>query len=468
MKRLVAAILLLVGACSSSSEPGPTPSPVAAVVLTLTTVGVVPGGALLLNVDLLDSVGTALPGEHPNWESTDTSVVRVDTGGTITGRSAGLADIMASSNGHADTTVVHVDTVTFTQISTGGDHVCALTAAGKAYCWGSGYFGGLGYGDTLEAVAPVAVAGGLTFSKIAAGLSFTCALTLNLHPYCWGRNDFGQLGIGTLDVAPHPGPLPVVSSPSFAVINDANTYTTCGVSVSGAAWCWGYNGSLQVGDSAGGMRVASPFQVAGGHVFSDVNIGGINTCGLDTGGEILCWGEYQGAKITDPTMRGDSVTYTRLAAGGGHICGILASGKTMCWGYNRYGELGATSFSDHSDTALVVTDGHIFGDITAGGYHTCAISAADHAGWCWGLNADGQLGDGTGVTGDIGVGKPIAVAGNLTWSELSAGNATTCGITIAGVAYCWGSNTGGELGFGHKWGDTFVMSLVPVQVLGQR
>jgi alpha-tubulin suppressor-like RCC1 family protein len=47
------------------------------------------------------------------------------------------------------------------------------------------------------------------------------------------------------------------------------------------------------------------------------------------------------------------------------------------------------------------------------------------------------------------------------FSELSAGQFYTCGLTVAGVAYCWGYNVYGELGDG-----TTTTRNVPVGVVG--
>ena len=54
----------------------------------------------------------------------------------------------------------------------------------------------------------------------------------------------------------------------------------------------------------------------------------------------------------------------------------------------------------------------------------------------WGVSAGGQLGDGT--TDDSWT--PKAVVGSVTsWEKISAGGYHTCGLAAAdGTAYCWG------------------------------
>ena len=97
-------------------------------------------------------------------------------------------------------------------------HVCALDAAGAAYCWGyndNGQLGAANYACTFRGVespcatAPVAVTGGLTFKAITVGRVHSCGITTDNRVMCWGGNTAGQLGDGT--VAPHSTPSEVLA-----------------------------------------------------------------------------------------------------------------------------------------------------------------------------------------------------------------------------------------------------------------
>jgi alpha-tubulin suppressor-like RCC1 family protein len=57
---------------------------------------------------------------------------------------------------------------------------------------------------------------------------------------------------------------------------------------------------------------------------------------------------------------------------------------------------------------------------------------------------------------------PVAVTGGLAFATLGLGSWHSCGVTVAGVAYCWGENFFGKLGNGST-----VPSSVPVKVAGQ-
>ena len=84
----------------------------------------------------------------------------------------------------------------FSQITAGYDHTCAITSEGKAYCWGLNNQGQLGNNSTTNSRIPVAVQmpAGVSFQSITAGSDYTCAITSEGKAYCWGNNEYGQLG----------------------------------------------------------------------------------------------------------------------------------------------------------------------------------------------------------------------------------------------------------------------------------
>ena len=102
--------------------------------------------------------------------------------------------------------------VSVASVSAGGDHTCALTADGDAWCWGDNAHGQLGR-DTIggSSQTPAPVVNGLKFAFISAGRAHTCGVTFDHVIYCWGANAKGQLGDGTqID---RDGPTRVAESP---------------------------------------------------------------------------------------------------------------------------------------------------------------------------------------------------------------------------------------------------------------
>jgi len=85
--------------------------------------------------------------------------------------------------------------------------------------------------------------------------------------------------------------------------------------------------------------------------------------------------------------------------------------------------------------------------VSAGGSHTCAVKS-DNTVWCWGLNAEGQLGNNSTSSSSY----PVQVRGNNNSgllagvTQVSAGEYFSCAVA-GGYAYCWGDNSYGQLGY---------------------
>jgi choice-of-anchor C domain-containing protein len=156
---------------------------------------------------------------------------------------------------------VEQGSLNFTSLAAGGFHNCALTAARQAYCWGDNSFGQVGDSTKTNALVPVQVRGGLSFTKIASGNSqHTCALTAVGKAYCWGRNHFGQLGDGT--TTDRQTLVEVRGGLSFTSIMVSFGHT-CARSTSGQVYCWGSNSNGQLGDGTTTPRL-TPTPVQGG------------------------------------------------------------------------------------------------------------------------------------------------------------------------------------------------------------
>ena len=112
--------------------------------------------------------------------------------------------------------------------------------------------------------------------------------------------------------------------------------------------------------------------------------------------------------------------------------------------------------SDGLTSATSVTFGirFAFAAVSAEGNSTCGVTTGDAA-YCWGNNSGGELGDGTTIDRLT----PVPVSGGLDFVSVSAGGSHMCGVTTGGAAYCWGENAEGQLGDGST---TTRLSPVPV------
>jgi hypothetical protein len=94
-------------------------------------------------------------------------------------------------------------------ITAGHRHTCAVTNVGAAFCWGDNLYGELGDGTETRRLTPEPVVwldSGV--AAISAGTYTTCAVTTAGKVYCWGQNTTGALGAG--DTTPRNTPTEVV------------------------------------------------------------------------------------------------------------------------------------------------------------------------------------------------------------------------------------------------------------------
>lgn len=352
---------------------------------------------------------------------------------------------------------------------TAGEHFnCALVSGGSASCWGYNAEGQTGHSpngqpcDTMPSCAgtPVVVTGGLSFASIVAGGTHTCGLTAGGQAYCWGEADFGESGNGpTVPCATGQctqGPVAVPGGLTFLSLA-AGQVTTCGIAVDSSAYCWGANVRQQLGgDSLNTGPHNTPIPVYGGHKFTQLALGALHTCGLTLVGSIYCWGYNQDGEvgiyannpgatpdIAVPTQVLGSQTFVSVVAGWYHTCGLISDGTAYCWGANGYGMLG-NGTTTAAWEPVAIPNGVTFATLAGGEWSTCGLTSSGHA-ECWGLNDNGQLG--SGIVGGQSS-SPTMVAGGHTFSTIAVGGYHACAVVSGGQVLCWGTNGLGQMGLG--------------------
>jgi alpha-tubulin suppressor-like RCC1 family protein len=208
---------------------------------------------------------------------------------------------------------------------------------------------------------------------------------------------------------------------------------TCGLTVAGAAYCWGYQG--RTGDGGTTART-TPVRVSGTETYHGMVAGSADTWTFAPAGNVVTWGSV-------PTAFGSTQTFTRLVADW-YPCGVTAAQLAYCWGTSSSyfgGSATDTSPNDFTTPKLAMGGMGVLA-IAPGMAHTCVIAAADSSAWCAGNNPHGELGDGTTSFSEV----PVKVAGGLKFTAVDAGDEFSCGIATTGDTYCWGRNNEGQLG----------------------
>ncbi len=339
-----------------------------------------------------------------------------------------------------------------TSAAAGRAHSCAITRTGGVKCWGYNYFGQLGDGVRSDETTPVDVANLSGVVAVAAGANHTCALTAGGGVKCWGDGDYGQLGDGSGNAKLKPKDVLGLTSGVSAIAVGYND--SCVLTDAGGVKCWGEGdwGELGNGEKGGSPTPVDVTGLTSG--VAAISAGSNHTCVLTNAGGVKCWGSNSSGQLGDGSYD-DSlvpVDVVGLTSGvasvvasplGFHTCAVLVVGDVKCWGTNFYGELGDGTTTE-SPSPVDVSGLSGVASITLGTYHSCALTAGGGA-TCWGKNDFGQLGDGSTSPSPL----PIDVSG-LTAGviSLSAGADHTCGITTTGVAKCWGLNENGQLGDG--------------------
>jgi len=309
-----------------------------------------------------DGLGTFTSDSVARLVSGGLTFTQVSAGGAHTcGLTAGGAAYCWGYNGYgqlgnnsttrSDAPVAVSGGLTFSSISAGNVHTCG-TVGTAIYCWGYNGYGQLGDNSTTAREVPTQVAGGLTWASVSAATYHTCALTSGGSAYCWGYDGYGQLG-NDASLANSSVPVVVAGGKTWTSIN-GGYYHTCGVDVNGAGFCWGYNGNGVLGaDTTSYARNSTqptPVPVFGGLIFSTIQLGYSHTCGLTTAGSAYCWGYNGSGQLGDGSTVQDSplrvgvvggLTFTSgaLTAGSDYTCGRVGS-AVWCWGYGYNGSLG--------------------------------------------------------------------------------------------------------------------------------
>lgn len=193
-------------------------------------------------------------------------------------------------------------------------------------------------------------------------------------------------------------------------------------------------------------------------------------------GSLLAWGYNREGELGNGTTTDSGMPVpvavgaippgtriTQVAAGYSHSLALSSTGQLYAWGLNGNGELG-NGTTTNSAVPVAVSTGAIppgtrIAQIGAGYEDNIALSSTGQL-YAWGRNGEGQLGNGTATDSAL----PVAVSAGAIppgtrIAQVAVGYSHSLALSSTGQLYAWGYNSAGQLGNG-----TTTTSATPVAV----
>lgn len=293
----------------------------------------------------------------------------------------------------------------------------------------------------------------------------------NLLSYGWGDGQYGQLGTGDLFTSSSPYPAPTTTAfggKPLVALAVGHTHSL-GLTSDGKVFAWGYGQGLGKGSSAMETTpvAVSTTGVLAGKTIIGIAVGNAHSLALSSDGEVFAWGADTSGQLgkgvrysslvpvavtTSGVLEGKRII--AIATSHEHNLALSADGQVFSWGLGTAGELGDGKSSSviyyYSAVPVAVsTSGALAGQtivaITAGYEHSLALSSEGKV-FAWGLNENGQLGDGTYTNRSAPVAVNSGALAGRTVRAIAAGSYHNVALDEEGLLFSWGSNARQALG----------------------
>ncbi|MCA9651378.1 MAG: hypothetical protein H6712_10395 [Myxococcales bacterium] len=341
-------------------------------------------------------------------------------------------------------------------VAVGDRHSCAIKLDGSVWCWGANDLGQLAVAAPEMSSTPIQVMGFGPGSEatVLAARNHTCAIH-GTTAACWGDNTDQKVDFGAA-IPFVTTPSEAVWATPATHVGAGGTHTCVSRGADLPVICWGSNASGQLSGAGGPdpqMATIPP-----GLEPSAIALGQSHTCVSALTGELLCWGDNASGQLgLDPATTPMSSETNVIAippigsvvAGFEHTC-ARAGSDVLCWGRNDQGQVGdGTGVSTFTPTIVTFPPGTAaVTSVVAAADQTCAIVAPGDV-WCWGGNSNGELllpGDKMG--NDAFALSPREIDLDFDVAQLATGVTHTCALSTTGQVLCWGVNGDGQIGDG--------------------
>jgi alpha-tubulin suppressor-like RCC1 family protein len=387
---------------------------------------------------------------------------------------------------HSGSDIARVDTqLKFTNISAGGSHSMAVAANGTLWGWGGNNTNGqLGTNNTTTTTSsPVQIGTLNSWSKLFASWSGTMAIKTDGTLWGWGRNTtYGQLGDNTVVTKSSPVQIGTLNTWSTLAVGN---YHTLALKTDGTLWSWGFNGNGELGQNiATATNRSSPVQVGTETNWAWIGAGSFHSLAVKTNGTLWTWGRGTSGELgsgvvtprSSPVQLGTLTNWSNVQGGGFFSMAIKTDGTLWSWGSNGSGRLGDGTSTNRSSPVQVGTLNNwsnIYPGEDAGSniYGSCAAIKTDGTLWAWGMNGNGQNGQGEFTI--IARSSPVQIGTNTNFASGSFGQEHGIALLNDGTLASWGIQFAAVLGqnlsfninrssptqvgdFNSSWSDTII------------
>ncbi len=353
-------------------------------------------------------------------------------------------------------------------IASGSSTTVAIKSDGIVYVWGSGAISNGNYGSFLPVVMAGENAMG-THDLIVNGFAPSAFAFLPVY----GAQPASLVESNTITVSGLSGPSPIT-------VSNAEVSITAGaeISINGGTYSRDpntvFNGDtvrVRMGAALGYESLTSTTVNIGGAVGTSstfyvytrrdparppatpaISLGDSHSILLNAKGNVFGFGYNGNGQLGNGTSFSTSVPtpvagvagIIQVASGANHVLALLTDGTIKAWGYNNGGQLGNDNGYNNASNAVTVTGLTFVKAIAAGRNHSLALKA-DGTVWAWGLNLEGQLGDGSLIATRP---TPVQIAGLTNVIAIAAGDRHSMALLSNGQIRAWGANESGQLGDG--------------------
>lgn len=334
-------------------------------------------------------------------------------------------------------------------VAAGASHCLVLRSDNTVWAWGANNGGLLGTGSSTNPLTtPAQVSNVSDITIIAAGNSHCFAMRADGVLKAWGSNSFGQIGVGVSSVSDLPEL--IINLTDVTAMSSYSVHTLA-LRSTGAVYEWGL--SLSTGGQVNSpLQVSTPSPV----LFTAISTGFGHQVALSTAGTVWCWGVDNRGQLGRGTTSGGSffplpatvlTGISRITAGANHSLAVKPDGTVWVWGENAQGQLGnlvPVVLFTATPTQLASITG--VATVAARANYSLALKN-DGTVWAWGVNASGQLGNGSTTPSAA----PVQVLGLTGITAIAAGDNHALALKNDGTVWAWGDNRHGQLGDGNSY-----------------